>query len=154
MLDATPRSAGLIGLRDPILRLKRAARNHVYLKTDTHWTHRSGLELVRGVLGRLGGRVQLRPSDVKPDGTPDIPGDLTRLLGENTPERRELLKIDRSPRAPKVPGRTVFVQDSFGNAMAHLLKPYFDDLETGLLGQEEGRHTRPSWSQRSRAPTP
>jgi len=132
LLDQAPRSAGLVGLREPLLRLKRSQRERVYLKTDTHWTNRGGLELVRGALGELSPRVRVAPSDVVSQGRPTGPGDLNGLLGDSTTERREVLAIKRRRGAPRVPGRTLFVLDSFGNAMLHLLPPYFEQFETAF----------------------
>ena len=128
LLASAPASAGLIGLREPVRRLKRASRERIYLKTDTHWTHRAGLELVRGVLGQIGGGVRLRPGDVRSGGRPALRGDLNGLLGEGATERRELLKIERRG-GRRVPGRTVFVLDSYGDAVGHLLEPYFERFE-------------------------
>lgn len=44
--------------------------------------------------------------------------------------------MKRRPRARKVPGRTVFVLDSFGEKVTDLLRPYFESFEIVYWSRE------------------
>jgi hypothetical protein len=131
-----PRRENLIGLREPLLRLKRSRGEPVYLRTDSHWTPRGAFEMVAGVLDRLGRGVRPARGELVDLGSQDVPGDLNGLVGDPTPERRRRLEVRRRPGAPKVPGRTVFVLDSFGEKVTEMLPPYFETVELVYWNRE------------------
>lgn len=135
-IESVPRRENLIGLREPLLRLKRSLGEPVYLRTDSHWTARGAFEMVTATLDRLGRGVRPAPGELVDLGAQEAQGDLNRLVGDPTPERRRRLAVKRRPRARKVPGRTVFVLDSFGEKVTDLLRPYFESFETVYWSRE------------------
>ena len=136
LIESVPRDENLIGLREPLLRLKRSRGEPVYLRTDSHWTPRGAFEMVSGVLDRLGRGVRPARGELVDLGSQDVPGDLNGLVGDPTPERRRRLEVRRRPGAPKVPGRTVFVLDSFGEKVTEMLPPYFETVELVYWNRE------------------
>ncbi len=127
-----PRGAGLVGLREELLSLKRQTSDLVYSKSDTHWTTVGAIALVRAALASVGRGVQVAPGEFRPARPQPLVGDLSVLLGDPRSETVPQRIIRRSPTAPRVPGRSLFVHDSFGNAPMALLRPYFEDLDVML----------------------
>lgn len=127
-----PHGSGLVGLREELLSLKRQTSDLVYSKSDTHWTTVGAIALVRAALASVGRGVQVAPGEYRPARPQPLVGDLSVLLGDPRSETVPQRIIRRSPTAPRVPGRTLFVHDSFGYAPMALLSPYFEDLDVML----------------------
>ena len=142
LIESVPRRENLIGLREPLLSLRRSLGEPVYLRTDSHWTARGAFELVTATLERVGRGVRATPRELVDLGTEKAQGDLNRLVGNPTPERRRRLVVKRGPAARKVPGRTVFVLDSFGEKVTEMLRPYFETFEIVYWNRE--RKTSPA----------
>lgn len=128
LLARERRGSGVIGLERALVRERRRRGDLVYSKRDSHWTGVGALEMVRSVLDRLGGRVRLKAGEVVRLGEDRYIGDLTVLRGEPTMDTRPAVSIRRAAGARRVPGRTLFVGDSFGEGALPYLKPYFSDL--------------------------
>jgi alginate O-acetyltransferase complex protein AlgJ len=126
----------VVGLRDVLLRRKRTFGDDLYARKDSHWSTLGSLALVRAVLRRVGGSptartmpvVKVRAGEVVDPGRAEYVGDLTRLLGAPETDTQARREIRREPTAPRVPGRTVLVGDSYSDAPVPQLTPYFDDL--------------------------
>lgn len=128
LLARAPAGSGVTQLERPLARRKRRGAIPLYSKTDSHWTTFGSLELVRSVLDLVGGEARLRPREVIGLGERKYIGDLTVLRGEATRDSRPEHTIRRSPGAPRVRARTLFLNDSFGAVPLSLLKLYFRDL--------------------------
>lgn len=128
-LARAPAAWGVAQLEGPLARRKRRTMIPLYSKADSHWTTFGGLELVRSVLDRVGGRVRLEPQEVVSLGVGHAVGDLTVLLGESTREPLPEHTIRRAPGAPRVLGRALLFHDSFGER-------HLDDLPWSVA---EGR---------------
>ncbi len=132
--------------------LRDAGRGvQVYWRKDTHWTPTGGAvygrELARRLDPALARRLQTRPATWRRD------GDLARVLGRPDAEEadglqlvnpgvrvQELPRLDigmgqparhtramASPGARVLPGRTVFVGDSFDDTAVEQLAPLFEE---------------------------
>jgi hypothetical protein len=127
-LEAAPSAWGVRGLERPLARRKRRGGALLYSKKDSHWNTLGSLTLVRAVLELLNEGVRLKPSEVVSQGRAAFVGDLTVLLGERAKETRPRYAVRRARGAPRLPGRTLLVYDSFGEAPLPQLKPYFHDF--------------------------
>jgi len=90
------------------------------------------IALVRAALASVGRGVQVAPDELVATKRALIVGDLSVLVGD---PRRELIPqrvIRRARTAPRLPGRTLFVHDSFGYPPMQLLQPYFESFEQVL----------------------
>jgi alginate O-acetyltransferase complex protein AlgJ len=128
LLARAPPSWGIQELERPLVRRKRRGGVPLYSKTDTHWTRFGSLTLVDSVLDLLGNGVRRLPSEVVRRGNVATVGDLTVLRGDKTIESKPRHTIRRASGAALVPGRTLIVYDSFGEAPLPLLKRYFRRL--------------------------
>jgi hypothetical protein len=127
MLDQASRT-GVVGLNRLLLADKRRHNELLYKRKDTHWNSLGALVLAHEVLARIGRGIRIDPDDVTNPGPERYTGDLTAFIGapqsDTTPQRA----IRRSANAPRVPGRTLYIEDSFGDAPLSLLMPYFASL--------------------------
>jgi|GEM_PF-6395312 len=119
---------GLDSLRDDMLALKSNVGDGLFERKDTHWSTFGALVYIRAVLRKLGGGVTLEPSEIIDNGMVSYRGDLTFVGGRPEADERHDYGIERRPDAPRVPGRTLIVGDSFTYKFTRLLKPYFEDL--------------------------
>ena len=117
-------------LRRRLLDLKRTSGKEVYYRKDTHWNPFGAAELVRAALPRVSDDVRVRADEVAVQDSVPYTGDLTTLLGQPVEDRAPAVTIQRSADAAVLPGRTLFVRDSFGLVAEPLLKPYAADLAT------------------------
>lgn len=127
-----PPRGGVVGLREPVARLKAETDELVYKRKDSHWNDIAALETVRHALAGIGAPVSVRPEEIVDPGPAAYNGDLTVLLGVPESDEAPRRKIARRPGAPRMLGTTLFVYDSYGDAVLPLLRPYFTRLETFL----------------------
>jgi alginate O-acetyltransferase complex protein AlgJ len=113
----------ILGLRRTMLDAKRPAPDAPYYRKDTHWNTMGGTIAVQAILERLGDRVRMRPDEIV-KGRADYQGDLTILNGTPQNDTAPVWTISRRAGAPQLPGRTVFVHDSYGTAMQDALGAY------------------------------
>ncbi len=126
--QAAPR--GVVGLRPALLAAKRGAGDGLYRRKDSHWNTLGSLALVRSALAHVGGGVRLRPSEIVDTGSRPYIGDLTTLVGAPEQDREQRRDVRRAPGARRVPGRTLFVYDSYGQIGLPQLAPYFANFRT------------------------
>jgi hypothetical protein len=130
-LDAS-REPGLVALRDDLRRAKQTTPDALFQRKDSHWNEVGASVALPAILERLGAGVKMRPGELVPRPPKTYTGDLTTLLGtpekDTTPDRA----IRRPAGAPVLSGRTLMLQDSFGDAIKPLLEPYLQTLESGL----------------------
>jgi alginate O-acetyltransferase complex protein AlgJ len=152
-IEAT-REPSLVGLRRALLELKPLERERqLYMRKDSHWNAVGATEVVRVALDELGGSVQVQPGDITGKGLGEYVGDLTQLLGASETDitgtqaivRPGLAKLKETteplptghpqrvftrPKGgpPVLPGRTLFVYDSYGNGVLPLLQSYVREL--------------------------
>jgi hypothetical protein len=141
----------LLGLRKPMLAVKEAPPEHTYLVNDTHWGSKGAVLALAAVLERLPGSVAVADEEIE-RGRGKVAGDLSGLLGapqeldapvwrikravadvtsreEKLPEGSvEQVWTRPAGRAPLIPGRTVFVYDSFGVGLLDNLGAYTREL--------------------------
>jgi alginate O-acetyltransferase complex protein AlgJ len=154
-IEAT-KDPGVLGLRKAMLAGKgRTTKDSSYYPKGTHWGTKGAVQAVRTVLERLGGDVQLRDSEIVKSSI-KYSGDLADLRGapeqgtspdwtisrplaptQNATEKigaKAKLEIRRrvAGGAPLIPGRTLFVYDSFGVAMQAALASYTRELASVL----------------------
>jgi alginate O-acetyltransferase complex protein AlgJ len=132
LLERSARRTGVLPLRAALLREKRRGGDTLYLRKDSHWNHVGSLSLVRAALAAVGGPVRIAAGEVVDVGEGPYTGDLTGLLGDPESDTTPQRTVTRAPDAPKVPGRTLLVKDSYGEAPSGQLAPYFEDLRTIL----------------------
>lgn len=128
VLDGAPASSGVIGLREALLAEKRRRTGEIYMSKDSHWNTIGALVGVRQVLTSIGRDVRVRASELVRLPPTKYTGDLTNLIGNPEETTTPTLGVKRAPDAPRVPGRTVFVGDSFGQTPFAQLQPYFEQL--------------------------
>lgn len=125
------RDPGFVPLRQPLLKAKRDEQQPVYRRKDSHWTSVGESYMVREILKALGGPAQMVRSDLHyVPGT--YTGDLTQMDQDPTTDTSSEVQVVRPPDAPRVPGRTVIVGDSFALVHLDVLRPYFEDLKIVL----------------------
>jgi hypothetical protein len=128
LLAREPRRSGIVELESALAARKRRGGQPLYSKKDSHWTGPGSLEMVRAVLDRLGAGVKLKRGEVVRLPQQSYAGDLTLLRGESGKDTRPARAIRRAANARRVPGRTLFVRDSFGDRVLPFLRLYFADL--------------------------
>jgi hypothetical protein len=162
------RDPGIVGLRRDLEAAKHASPNALYMRKDTHWNTMAATIAVRETLERLSGRVGVRPEEID-KGRRRYTGDLTNLVGEPETDstvdwviRRpglaraaaarqklpggETGKLLQRPAGgpPVLPGRTLFLYDSFGERMLGSLTPYARTLSLVQWYGAQGGLTPPS----------
>ena len=120
----------VVGLRSALLAAKEHAGDGLYRRKDSHWSTLGTLALVRAALARVGGGVRERPSEIVDPGPATYTGDLTTLVGAAEQDRAQRRDVRRAPGAPRVPGRALFVYDSYGQLALPQLAPYFANLRS------------------------
>ena len=128
LLARQPRGSGVVSLERTLVAKKRRGGAAPYSRKDSHWTSPGSLEMVRAVLDRVGRGIELRPREVVRLPQEEYVGDLSVLLGKSTKDTRPARTIRRAADARRVPGRTLFVRDSFGDGALPFLGLYFADL--------------------------
>lgn len=116
----------VLGLRRAMLAAKRPDTLGPYYRKDTHWNTMGGTIAVRELLEHLGGRVRMRDDEIV-KGREDYGGDLANLSGAPKTDKAPRWTIRRQRGAPQVPGRTLFLHDSYGTAMQDALVRYLRD---------------------------
>ena len=129
LLARTPRGDGVVALRDPLLARKRRTRGLLYSRTDSHWNQRGATTLVHEALRQVGRGVKPAPGEIVERGSVRFTGDLTTLLGDPQAESGPRLEVRRSAAARRVPGRTAYVLDSFGDIVNPQLIPYLEQFQ-------------------------
>jgi alginate O-acetyltransferase complex protein AlgJ len=120
----------VVGLRSPLLAAKPSVDDGLYRRKDSHWDTLGSLALLQAALERVGGGVRLRPSEIVNPGADTYTGDLTTLVGAPEQDREPRRDIRRAPGARRVPGRTLFVYDSYGQIGLSQLAPYFANFHS------------------------
>lgn len=121
------RDPAVLGLRRRMLAAKRPGSAGPYFRQDTHWNTMGGTIAVRALLERLGGRVRVPASEIFAART-RYQGDLTVLDGNPRFDEAPAWKVRRAAGAPRLEGRTLFVEDSYGSAMEPALQAYARSL--------------------------
>lgn len=129
LLESVPRRDGVVELRSDLLARKRRGRRPLYWRTDSHWNQRGATSLVEAALARVGRGVEVAPGEIAQRGRTTATGDLTNLLGEPKTETGPVMEVRRPPTAPRVPGRTAYVLDSFGDIVNPQLIPYLEQFQ-------------------------
>jgi alginate O-acetyltransferase complex protein AlgJ len=120
--------AGVFELRSRLMALKRHAGDDLFELTDTHWTTLGAMTLVDALLEQVGGDVRLKSSEIVERGMIPYVGDLSVVSGRKETLEHMEYGIERDPDAPRVPGRTLLICDSFAYKWIRLFKPYFEDF--------------------------
>lgn len=133
-------------------------REFLYLKKDSHWDGAGSLVAVNAAIDYLSPGLR-KKSDVHFDGTYEYIGDLTGMRGLPETDFAPVYRIDRggeillksneifpgsksqlnrrivqtSNTLKFVPGKTLFLLDSYGLAALPQLTPYFEDITVFLL---------------------
>jgi len=128
---------GVIGLRSDLLKLKRSASDEVFQRQDSHWSTLGAITLVERALETLGGGVRLRRSEIVGRREVFYTGDISRIGGRSETDTRIEYDLVRAPGAPRVPGRTLLVCDSFAYRWIRLFKPYFENVRYVSLRRPE-----------------
>jgi hypothetical protein len=119
---------GIRELRSPLVRLKANAGDGLFMRTDTHWTTLGALVMVDAALDSLGEGVELEPSEIVDRGPVRYRGNLSQAGASSESAVRDEYGIERHPDAPRVPGRTLLICDSFAYLWMRLFRPYFEDV--------------------------
>lgn len=126
----------VIELRSDLLRLKEHAGDLLFQRKDSHWSTLGALTLVKAALKAVGDGVRLEPDEIVRRGSVSYLGDLAVVGGQGDRDQRMEYAIERSPGAPRVPGRTLLICDSFAGEWMRLLRPYFEDIHCITLSAE------------------
>jgi hypothetical protein len=116
-------------LRKPLLAMKR--RNPaqlLYLPLDSHWNDVGALVLARATIAHVGGGVRVQPGEVH-SGTKRYQGDIASLAGAATKTGTAPSRTIVRTSSDVIPGPTLFLHDSYGDAAVPLLGPYMQHLD-------------------------
>ncbi len=120
---------GVIELRSELVRLKQRAGDELFELTDTHWTTLGALTLVAATLEEVGDGIQIEADEVvRRQEEVTYTGDLSTAAGRAETAKRIEYDIVRDRDAPRVPGRTLLVCDSFAYRKMHVFEPYFESI--------------------------
>jgi hypothetical protein len=129
LLERKGRSLGVNELRSELIRLKGRFGDELFELTDSHWTTLGALTLVDAALKEIGNGVRVSPEEIVERGMVSYVGDLSLVSGDAEAKKHMEYGIKRAPEAPRVPGRTVLICDSFAYKWLRLFKPYFEHLD-------------------------
>jgi alginate O-acetyltransferase complex protein AlgJ len=121
--------AGIVGLRQPLLAMKRTSRDLLYYKTDSHWNSVGELTMVETVVPLLDPTIHVLPSEIAPARHFRFGGDLDNLLGVSLTEIAPGVGIQRAPGAPVITAPAVIVGDSYADVSMPEIAPYFGALK-------------------------
>ena len=146
------RDPALLPLRRALLAVPHDPPDETYFAKDTHWNTKGGTLAVQRLLAGLDAGVAIRPDEITRAHGP-YTGDLTNLIGAPETDQSPVWTIARpgvAPAAasveqlpakttarlltrpaggrPLLPGRTLFIDDSFGEAMQDALGAYTTSL--------------------------
>ena len=113
----------VLGLRRTMLAAKRPGTAGPYYRKDSHWNTMGATLAVRAILEHLGGPVRMRDDEIV-KGRAEYNGDLSNLLGAFEVDHAPRWTIRRAAGAPRLPGRTLVVYDSYGAVMLGALRQY------------------------------
>ena len=117
----------VLGLRRAMLAAKRPGTSGPYFRKDTHWNTMGGTIAVRELLERIGvPGVRMRNDEIV-KGRVEYAGDLATLSGAPQTDVAPRWTIERRTGAPRLPGRTLFLHDSYGTAMQDALVGYLQE---------------------------
>lgn len=120
--------AGIVGLRQPLLRAKHTSTALLYYRTDSHWNTVGALSLVEAALPALSSTVRVLPSEILDTGSVRYGGDLLSLLGESGSEIAPTRAIRRAPGASVVNQPTALIGDSYSDAPVVFLRDYIPQI--------------------------
>jgi alginate O-acetyltransferase complex protein AlgJ len=132
---------GVLELRSELVRLKEYAGDGLFQRKDSHWSTLGAMTMVKAALGAVGDGVRLDPSEIVDRGMVPYKGDLTIVRGRFESDERREYAIERAPGAPRVPGRTLLICDSFAGKWLRLLRPYFEHLRMATFSGSGGTET-------------
>lgn len=118
----------VIELRSELVRLKEHAGDGLFQQKDSHWSTLGAFTLLRAALDAIGDGVRFDTAEIVDLGEVRYRGDLTGLTGRAERDERMEYGIERAPGAPRVPGRTLVICDSFAGEWIYLLRPYFEHI--------------------------
>ena len=113
-------------LRTTVLGLKKRAGDELFELLDTHWTTLAALSLVDATLAAVGDDIRVERSEVVRQGEVSYTGDLSVLRGNPKGLTHAEYGIRRARGAPRIPGRTLLICDSFAYRWIRLFEPYFE----------------------------
>lgn len=122
-------ASGVTELRSELLQLKPRAGNDLFEVTDMHWTPLGAMVLIGAALDQMGNGIQVEAKEVVRRGPVPYTGDLSNATGRGKTSMHFVYDIVRAPNAPRVPGRTVVICDSFAANFAEHFQPYFEEIE-------------------------
>ncbi len=125
-IEATRRPE-ILGLRRAMLGAKAPPPEELYWRNDSHWNTKGAAVALRAALERLDAGVRVAVADIR-RGRRSHEGDLAALIGLRHATDAPDWSIAR-PAGPTIPGRTLLVDDSYGDVLRPLLEPYAGDLE-------------------------
>jgi hypothetical protein len=110
------------------MQLKRESPAPIYEQAGSHWNDVGALELVRDAVDRMGGGIEVEPSEVRA-GTRDYKSDISPFAGQGEQTKSGPARtIVRAQGAPVIGGTTLFLHDSYGDAAEPMLAPYAGNL--------------------------
>jgi hypothetical protein len=127
------REPSLLPLRQAVTSARSDFDHRIYFRTDSHWNSAGSSVLVRAVVARVG-TSKIPASAVVAVGKRPHTGDLGGLLGAPEEETEHAVEI-RSP-GTRLPGRIVFVHDSFGEGPLGSLDAQATDLSTAMWAND------------------
>jgi hypothetical protein len=114
----------LIPLRRHLLSLKqRDPARLLYLPLDSHWNDVGALQLARAAVDHVGDGIRVLPQEVR-FGTKRYAGDMAGLMGAAKKTGVAPSVAITRARDAVLPGPTLFLHDSYGDAAAPLIAPY------------------------------
>jgi len=119
---------GVHELRSELVRRKATHGDGLFQTGDSHWSTLGALVMVDVVLAEIGDDVRLQPQDVVARGSTSYKGDLSVVGGSSETDVRREYDVVRPADAPRLPGRTLVIGDSFAYRWIRLFKPYFESV--------------------------
>jgi alginate O-acetyltransferase complex protein AlgJ len=152
-IEAT-KDPGVVGLRKTLLAAKAPPPEQSYHVNDTHWNSKAAVLSVRAILQRLGGPVQVSNREIRKTHVNWL-GDLSKNIGAPKRFRSPVWEVSRTGgesasstvkigkaeqiifrrlpgSARSIPGRTLFLDDSYGHVMMPALSKYTSELRVML----------------------
>jgi hypothetical protein len=117
---------GFVPMRTVMEKAKRENRGPVYLQQDSHWNGIGATYLPRTVLPVLGNKVRWDPRALRVSPARQI-GDLeaTLYFKKSKVMHVPYVSVHRAASAPRIPGDTVLIGDSFTTPLGVTMPGYF-----------------------------
>jgi hypothetical protein len=118
---------GFVPMRERLRAAKKLEKQRIYRQKDSHWNRIGTVYAVGDILKKIGGPVQLDRKELQPV-TEYAESDLLTAIGTPGKPAEPGYKVVRPADAPKVPGKTLLMTDSFGFAAMDQITPYFENF--------------------------